>query len=93
MPARYDEGLIRSLFFDLEADPLELRNLFAEARHKQEIDRLSSAIASWRDPNIPTKHYLDENAPVIDRPNVPRRDDNHRQEMIAYFERKMAERR
>ena len=83
----------KSLFFDLESDPQELRNLFGEARHKQETTRLASAIASWRDPDMPTTPYLDENAPVIDRPNVPRRDDNHRQEMIAYFERKMAERR
>jgi arylsulfatase A-like enzyme len=82
----------KSLFFDMEADPLELRNLYGEAKHMQEIARLTHAITSWRNPEISTKPYLDEDAPVIHRPNVPPRDDNHRQEMIAYFQKKMDER-
>ncbi len=83
----------KSLFFDLQADPLELHNLFGQAKHKAEIERLSRAISSWRNPEISRKSYLDETAPVIRQPNVPRRDDNHRQEMIAYFRKKMEERK
>jgi len=33
----------------------------------------------------PNRPYPDENAPGIDRPNVPRRDDNHRKKIFAYF--------
>jgi arylsulfatase len=81
----------KSLFFDLQADPHELRNLFGEARHAAEIERLARAISSWRDPGIRPKPYLGETAPVVRGPNVPLPDDNHRQEMIDYFRKKMDE--
>jgi arylsulfatase A-like enzyme len=79
----------RSLFFDLGADPFELNNEYGNPKFQREIDRLSQAIASWRPPDIPVKTYLDEDAPVIRQPNVPLRNDNHREEMIAYFRKRM----
>jgi len=79
----------KSLFFDLKADPLEMENLYGRPECQAEVERLSKAIEEWRGPAGPTRAYLDENAPVINQPNVPKRDDNHRQEMIAYFQRKL----
>jgi arylsulfatase A-like enzyme len=79
----------KSLFFDLEADPFELNNLYGDAQYQREIGELSRAIDLWRPPNVAAKSYLDENAPEIHRPNVPLRDDNHREEMAAYFRKRM----
>jgi arylsulfatase len=81
----------KSLFFDLEKDPFELTDLFGNPRYRQEIGRLSEAITAWRKADISVKPYLDEGAPVIRQPNVPPRTDFHREEMIAYFQKKMAE--
>jgi arylsulfatase A-like enzyme len=81
----------KSLFFDLGADPLEMNNLYGRPEQAAEIARLTKAVEEWRGPPAAPPNYLDENAPVIGRPNVPRRDDNHRQEMIAYFQQKMAQ--
>jgi len=79
----------KSLFFDLEADPLEMTNLYGRPEHQAEIDRLAKAIEDWRGPAASTRVYVDENAATIKQPNVPNLDDNHRQEMIAYFQKKM----
>jgi arylsulfatase A-like enzyme len=79
----------KSLFFDLKADPLEMENLYGRPQCQAEVERLAKAIEDWRGPAGPTRAYLDENAPVINQPNVPKRDDNHRQEMAAYFQRKL----
>jgi arylsulfatase A-like enzyme len=79
----------KSLFFDLAADPLELNNMYGNPKYRRETDQLSQAIASWRPPDISAKSYLDEDARVIRQPNVPLRNDNHREEMIAYFRKRM----
>jgi arylsulfatase A-like enzyme len=85
-------GKKEPLFFDLQNDPQEIVDQFGNVRYRAEIDRLTKAITSWRGFTNPSnKPYVDENAPVINQPNVPRRDDNHRQEMIDYFQRKMAD--
>ncbi len=79
----------RSLFFDLDADPFEINNLYGDARFHREISELIRAIAAWRPQDVAAKPYLDENAPEIRQPNVPSRTDNHREEMIAYFQKRM----
>ena len=81
----------RSLFFDLEKDPLETKNLYGDPAYQDEVRALARAIETWRSPGDLSKTYLDEDAPIIDRPNVPSRSDNHREEMIAYCEEKMRE--
>ncbi len=81
--------LENSLFFDLENDPFELVNLYGDAKRQAEIGMLSKAIEAWRPSGVSIHPYSDENAPEIRRPNVPARNDGHREEMIAYFQKRM----
>jgi len=80
----------RSLFFDLQNDPLEMTNAFSTPAFKSDIDRLVKAIEAWR-PHAPGKAYLDENAPQIQQSNVPTDNQAHRDEMIEYYSHKMKE--
>jgi len=82
-------GKGEDLFFDLHDDPEELRNRFADPERQTEIDALAQTARAWRDPDNLPKTHLDENAPIIDQPNVPSRDDDHRDVMIAYYQEKM----
>jgi len=84
------QGRGRSLFFDLEQDPYETNNLYEDPTRQEEIAALTKILESWRSFDALPDTYLDENAPVIARPNVPARDDDHRPAMIAYFREKMA---
>ena len=79
------------LFYDLEKDPLETQNRHEDPAYHDEIQALTKAIESWRRFEDLPKTYLDENAPVIAQPNVPPRDDDHRENIIAYFHEKMDE--
>jgi arylsulfatase A-like enzyme len=79
----------KSLFYNLRADPLEMNNLYGRPEWQTEVDRLTKAAEEWLGPEPSTKPYVDENAPRIRRPNVPDLKDNHRQEMIEYFQKKM----
>jgi hypothetical protein len=49
------------------------------------------AIENWRSFDSLPDTYLDEDAPVIDQPNVPSRHDDHRDAMAAYCRGKMAQ--
>jgi arylsulfatase A-like enzyme len=77
----------RSLFFDLEQDPLEVTNRFNDAGRKEEIARLTRAIEAWRPARLP-EVYLDEDAPQIQQPNLPR-DPAHRAEIANWYARAM----
>lgn len=77
----------RSLFFDLENDPLEMTNLFKDAARKEEVARLTRAVEAWRPSRLP-EVYLNEDAPQIRQPNVPR-DSAHREEMADWYARQM----
>lgn len=79
-----------TLFYNLEEDPGELINVADRPEHQDEIQRLTVAIAAWRPLDHWQDAYVDENAPIIDRPNVPKRNDNHREQIQAYTESKMA---
>jgi hypothetical protein len=79
--------LARSLFFDLQKDPLEMTNLFNKPGRKEEIERLTRAIETWRPAKLP-EVYLDEGAPQIKQPNVPR-DPAHRGEIADWYARQM----
>jgi len=72
------------LFFDLENDPLEMKNLHDKPAYQKQIQELKEAIASWQGPGKLPGTYLDERAPRIKQPNVPPLDDGHRREMMAY---------
>jgi arylsulfatase len=80
----------RSLFFDLQHDPLEMTNAYGAPAFRNDIETLVKAIKAWR-PNTPGEAYLDENAPQIQQPNVPAHNQAHREEMIDYYSRKMKE--
>lgn len=77
----------RSLFFDLTTDPLEMTNRFTEPGKKEEITRLTRAIETWRPTRLP-EAYLDEHAPQIQQPNVPR-EPGHRDEIADWYARQM----
>lgn len=76
---------VRSQFFDLEADPHEMRDLYEEPDRQDEVEELRERLIRWRlfESNTPT--HLNGNAPIIDRPNARRAGDGHREEMIAYY--------
>ena len=78
-----------TLFFDLENDPHELTNLADSPEHQAEIKRLTEALAAWRPLDQWPDPYLNEDAPTIQRPNVPQRNDGHRDALRAYTAEKM----
>jgi arylsulfatase len=81
-----------SLFFNLETDPLELNNLYNDTNYQDEINSHLEAIKNWQGTDsLFGEKYLDENAPVINQPNVTRYNDGHRDSIIEYFRKKMTE--
>jgi arylsulfatase A-like enzyme len=78
----------QSLFFDLEKDPLEMKNLYEIPDHQKEIERFKTAITEWEGINEMPEIYLDYDAPQIKQPNVPP-DLGHREEIIEYYKNKM----
>lgn len=77
----------RSMFFDLDQDRLEMTNRFNDRGREDEIARLTRAIETWRPAKLPGV-YLDENAPQVQRPNVPQ-DRAHRDEIADWYARQM----
>jgi len=76
----------RSLFYDLKKDPSEFTDLFNNPDYQKEIGELKESIIKWQGGERPeVSVYLDENAPVIKRPNVPSMTDNHREIIEKYF--------
>lgn len=80
----------QSLFFDLRADPLEMRNLFESPASQAEIQRLTAAVAAWRPGELPQR-YVDPQAPQISGPNVPPPGLQHREAIMKYYRAKMDE--
>ncbi|HNR30252.1 MAG TPA: sulfatase-like hydrolase/transferase [Candidatus Hydrogenedentes bacterium] len=81
----------KSLFFDIEHDPAEVHDRYDDPACRDEIQALTRAIEAWRSFDDLPPTYLDENAPVIDQPNVASRDDDHRDRMAAYCRKMMAQ--
>jgi len=79
-----------SLLFDLQKDPLELTNVYEDPSYQDDVRKLTKAAQAWGPQGAPPKPYLDENAPVIQQPNVLGPDHGHRQAMIDYCRRMMA---
>ncbi len=78
-----------SLYFDLEADPLEMENRFESAACQEALGRLREQLHQWRPPEKITETYLDETAPIIQQPNAADPAGEHRAAMIAYCQEKM----
>jgi len=85
------QGKADSLYFDLAEDPLEMRDLFGDSPRQDEIRKLTEAIEEWRRFDDLPDTYVDEDAPVINQPNVPTRRDGHRDVLAAYCREKMKE--
>jgi arylsulfatase A-like enzyme len=79
------------LLYDLEKDPCELDNRFDDPGCQHEVQSLTEAMDAWRGPGGLSTTYLDEKAPVIDQPNVPDRQGDHRRVMVEYTREKMRE--
>jgi arylsulfatase A-like enzyme len=84
----YGAADICSQFFDLERDPCELENLYDEPDRQEEIQQLRERLAHWRLFESRTPTHLDENAPIIDRPNARRAGEGHRDGMRAYYRKR-----
>jgi arylsulfatase A-like enzyme len=80
-----------SQFFDLERDPLEMHNLIDEPAYRDEIEAMRKQLLQWALFDSPSPVHLDRDAPAIAGENIPRRDDGHVEEGMAYFGSKMAE--
>jgi len=79
----------KSQFFDLEKDPLEKINLFNVPEYQEEVIAFTKALANWKLFEARTPPYLNYNASVISKENVPQRDDNHLKESMEYFRKMM----
>ncbi|HDP35537.1 MAG TPA: hypothetical protein ENN29_10560 [Candidatus Hydrogenedentes bacterium] len=78
-----------TLFFDLEKDPHELENRAGDPAYRDEVGALKDAIEAWRPSDMEHKIYLDEDAPMINQPNVPSLDRSHRLDIIAWYDAQM----
>ena len=81
----------RSLYFDLEADPYEMNNLYGDPVYKEEIDEFRAALMRWALFDSPSRMHIDEQAATIQAGNVPDTGDDLQKEMYTYFKGKMAE--
>ena len=63
-----------SMFFDLEHDPLETKNLFGEEEHQADISALHDQLLDWSLFDDRVRNHLDHNAPRCSADNVPHED-------------------
>jgi len=77
------------LLYDLQKDPYELNDLYDSPKYSDIRKTLTEAIDNWLPAGSKRNVYIDENAPIIDRPNVPKRNDGHRKIMMEYCDKKM----
>jgi arylsulfatase len=80
---------VASQFFDLRQDPFEVHNAIDAPQMQAQIAEMKNALAQWILFDAPAAVHLDEQATVIDRPNVPKDLATHRGDMYAYFEKRM----
>ena len=80
-----------ALLYDLEKDPYETANVYDDPAYQNDVVQLTKAIEDWRGPGPLSEIYINHDAPEIDQPNVPDRNDNHREEMRDYFYGRMRE--
>lgn len=78
-----------NLFFDLEEDPLEMKNLYNEPKYVAEIKRMERLLTVWRGNGKKPVAYIDHDAPQIQQSNVPPKDLSHRKAIKEYYREKM----
>lgn len=81
----------QSQFFDLQEDPFELENRINDTKSQAQISDMKNALVQWILFDAPSCVHLDENAPTINQPNVPKHDTGHREELYTYFNKRMNE--
>ena len=80
----------QNLFFELEKDPLEMKNQYDAPACQAKIRELTAAINEWQPEEFLTRQvYVNHDAPLIKQPNVPPQDLSHREAIIEYYEEKM----
>ena len=77
------------MLFDLEADPLEVTNLYDRAEHAAEENRLREALMRWSLFDARTPVHLNYAAPTISGENVIPHGDPRHEETEAYYRRAM----
>jgi len=80
---------VHGLLFNMENDPLEKNNLYADPTYQNDRIQLLSAIQSWLTDSPAQDLYCNQQAPQISQPNVPPLDLSHRNDMIEYFKAAM----
>lgn len=75
-----------AMLFDLERDPYEMKNLANVPAYADTLRELTELLADYVLFKTRAPSYLDHSAPVNDIKN--KCDDNHREEMKAYFKKK-----
>jgi arylsulfatase A-like enzyme len=73
------------VLFDLAKDPCELEDVSGAAAYADDLSTLRAAARQWRDASRLPETHVDEDAPVISRPNVPVKDDGHRERNSAWY--------
>ncbi len=81
------ENPSKRLLYDLEKDPLELEDRYADPEYAEVRERLSQLAAKWPGGKSKAEAYLDPEAPTISGPNVPPRDLSHREAIAAYYKK------
>jgi len=76
--------------FDLEKDPLEMKNVAADPAYAADLKSLRAAALAWRPEVANNKAHLDPKAPQIKQPNVPPADLSHRKAIIDYYTKRIA---
>jgi arylsulfatase len=79
---------LNGLLFDLEKDPLEMKNLYNDPTYVDDRSQLISTIQTWQTNTSRKQIYCNQEAPRINQPNVPP-DLSHRKDIIEYFKKKM----
>ncbi|GAB4311505.1 MAG: sulfatase-like hydrolase/transferase [Promethearchaeota archaeon] len=77
------------LLFDLEADPLEERDVAGDPSRREDADELRGRLFSWLAFDCPARAHSDPRGPTLAAPNVPRAGDGHVERARAYFRSKM----
>lgn len=86
-----EKGAGEPLFFDLEEDPLERNNLFGDPQRAEEIRDFREAALEWGGgAKRLTPVLVDEETRRITAPNVRWAGDGKREEVIAYYRKKVA---
>jgi len=85
-----DQDPARSLFFDLQADPLEMDNRIFDPAYAAEIARLRAVGLDWFLAETYQPVYVDESVPLTPSPNVPDDLERAEREMREYFEKMLA---